>query len=385
MDEIENTEATKLEAETPIQSPRQRLLSEIGQKLVLAREARGEQLSIVVRKLKLREVYLQALEAGNWDCLPDDVYALGFLRQYSNYLALDLEDEIQSIKHDQYMLTRPLTFPDPPVAPSHKWAWIAGTAFVILFVAFNIISQDKMQNLLGIPTTVSPNSELVTPTNREVSLVDNTSAEGNPEAATKPTQEAESIPISPTPKVPSETDQTTINDSLPKSGTLTGTTPVEINTEHVSAEQTSPADSVSTPSEIQSPALPDTAQPAIIDLAAKPLLPAESKETAGPAESKPAAVHHFLFEAVTASVWLQVFLPDETGKAKGKLYREVLLQKGDHSSIRKAVESLWITCGNPVALRIKVDGKVQAEPGSLGDIGKVLRNYHFKISRQSNN
>jgi cytoskeletal protein RodZ len=363
MDKAGNTEAKELEAKAPVQSPRQRLLSEIGQKLVLARKARDEQLSVVVRKLKLRKFHLQALETGNWDCLPDDVYALGFLRQYSSYLALDLEDEIQSIKHDQYILTRPLTFPDPPVAPSYKWAWIAGTAFIILFVTFNILNQDAIHDMLITATTDPLKAEQTASPTEDVSLADNASKENNPasdipkETATEPTRETENISISSTPKILPEAKLPTINNSLHEPKTKTRTAPVE---------------------EV-------TAQPAIIDLNAKPPMPVESEETVELTDNKSATVHHFIFEAVTASVWLQVFLPDEAGKGKGKLYKEVLLQKGHHSSIKAAVDSLWITSGNPAAMRIKVDGRVQAKVGSLGNIGKVLRNYHFKVARQGNN
>ena len=108
-------------------------------------------------------------------------------------------------------------------------------------------------------------------------------------------------------------------------------------------------------------------------------MPTESEETVEPADNEP-AIHQFRFEAVTESVWLQVFLPGKTENAKGKLLKEVLLQKGNHISINKAAGSLWITCGNPAAMRIKVDGQVKADTGSLGDIGKVLRNYHFRIN-----
>lgn len=373
MDEAENMEAAELEAEASVQSPRQKLLSEIGQKLVLAREARQEQLSIVVHRLKLRESHLLALEGGNWDCLPDDVYALGFLRQYASYLSLDLESEIQRIKNDHYILTRPQTFPDPPVAPSYEWAWVAGTAFVVLFIAFNVLNQDTVQNLLISPKTAPLNAEQTAPASEESSLAANTGAENNPasgnmeEAATESTQETGTASISSTLEAPSEAEQATASDSPPVPETPAESlafSPVEKSTATLATA---------------------TASPAIPVLTAEPALPAESEETAGLTGNKPATVHHFRFEAVTESVWLQIFLPDETGQAKGTLYKEVLLQTGQHYSVKEAVDSLWLTCGNPVAMRIKVDEQIQAEVGSLGDVGEVLRDYHFKVARQSSN
>ena len=389
MGKIENTETAEAAVETPVQSPRQHLLTQIGQKLIQAREARNEQLSAVTRKLRLSKVHLQALEAGNWDNLPDDVYALGFLRQYSKYLALDLDDEIQRIKHDQYILTRPLTFPDLPVAPSYKWAWISGAAFVILFVVFNIVNRDAVWDMLISPKTTSPKTEQTGADSTESSLAAHTDAvnslaSGNiEEAATKPTQKTESTPASPMPETLSAAEQGT----APVSEIVPETSP-----EHAPA---APADSISTSIKNQPEAeLPEpspsieatTASTAstIINLGEKPALASESEGTAGLTDSD-AAIHHFRFEAVNEAVWLQIFLPDETGEAKGAFLKEVLLQPGFHSNIKQAVDSLWITCGNPVALRVKVDGQMLAEAGSLGDIGKVLRDYQLKIDQQNNN
>jgi hypothetical protein len=389
MDEVENTEAT---AAMPVQSPRQRLLSEIGQKLLLARETRGEQLSIVVRKLKLREFHLQALESGNWDCLPDDVYALGFLRQYANYLALDLEDEIRRIKNDEYILTRPLTFPDPPVAPSYKWAWIAGTAFVILFVTFNILNQDTVRDMLTTATSDSLKTEQTTPASENVPPAGNVSTEDNStsdnleKTVTAQIQKTGNISILSTSEAPTEVKPTAASHLLPVPEIPAKAALARASPEQISIKPTADKTSTSSNTKESTAELASaTAQPAIIDLIANPALPAKSGEAASPTNNKPATVHYYLFEAVTASVWLQIFLPDETGEAKGKLYREVLLQKGQHSGIKEAVDSLWITSGNPAAMRIKVDGQIQAEVGSLGKIGRVLRNYHFKVARQGSN
>jgi hypothetical protein len=121
---------------------KQILLEEIGQKLSQARQQREEDIDAIVLKLKYQKTQLQALESGNWEGLPDEVYAVGFLRQYAAHLKLDLSDEIYRLKNRQYALTKPLTFPDPPVAPSRKWAWIFGSVFIALFVYFNVMNQD---------------------------------------------------------------------------------------------------------------------------------------------------------------------------------------------------------------------------------------------------
>ncbi|HKI62051.1 MAG TPA: helix-turn-helix domain-containing protein [Mariprofundaceae bacterium] len=141
------------------------LLLNIGEQLRQAREAQGKKLSDMVRELKLRKVYLEAMENGDWDVLPDEVYAIGFLRQYAAYLKLDLDDDVNKIRNRQYELTRPLTFPDPPVAPSRRWAWIAAAAFLILFLVFNVLNNDTEDNgpSTAPVSVVSPPSEPAPP------------------------------------------------------------------------------------------------------------------------------------------------------------------------------------------------------------------------------
>jgi len=133
------------------------LLISIGRQLRQAREAQGKQISDIVRELKLRKVYLEAMENGDWDILPDEVYAIGFLRQYASHLQLDLDADVNKIRNRHYELTRPLTFPDPPVAPSRRWAWLAAAVFLILFLAFNVLNNDTEEVAPSIPlVSVAP-------------------------------------------------------------------------------------------------------------------------------------------------------------------------------------------------------------------------------------
>lgn len=61
----------------------------VGQSLRLAREQRGEKVEDIAETLKIRRVYLQALEDSDWANVPELVYAQGFVRSYADYLGLD--------------------------------------------------------------------------------------------------------------------------------------------------------------------------------------------------------------------------------------------------------------------------------------------------------
>lgn len=62
---------------------------EIGSSLREARRKRGLELDAVQHALRIRRRYLEALENDQFELLPGEVYARGFLREYAEYLGLD--------------------------------------------------------------------------------------------------------------------------------------------------------------------------------------------------------------------------------------------------------------------------------------------------------
>jgi cytoskeleton protein RodZ len=63
----------------------------IGQQLCRTRKERSLTLEQVARETHMRLHYLQALEADDFDSLPSEVQARGFLRTYAGYLGLDAD------------------------------------------------------------------------------------------------------------------------------------------------------------------------------------------------------------------------------------------------------------------------------------------------------
>lgn len=61
----------------------------VGAKLREARERRRSSIAEVEAATKIRARYLQALEKGEWDQLPGEVYARAFIRTYGSFLGLD--------------------------------------------------------------------------------------------------------------------------------------------------------------------------------------------------------------------------------------------------------------------------------------------------------
>jgi len=127
-------------ANQPEELSREAILLEVGELLKSERKKNEFPIDSVANALNLRKVYLTALENGDWEKMPGEVYAIGFLRQYAAYLHLDLNDTIEKLKSGHYQLTKPLTFPDPPVAPKKSWMIIAALTFILLFVGLNIFN-----------------------------------------------------------------------------------------------------------------------------------------------------------------------------------------------------------------------------------------------------
>ena len=87
----------------------------IGEELREARMALGHSIAGMAEHLRIRRVYLEALEEGRLRDLPAPAYAVGFVRGYATALGLDADDLVRRFRD----LTGPtsakpkLIFPEP--------------------------------------------------------------------------------------------------------------------------------------------------------------------------------------------------------------------------------------------------------------------------------
>lgn len=61
---------------------------------------RKREIATIAKLLCIREDFLTALEEGNYRVIPEDVYILGFARNYAVELGLDPEEVITKLKHE---------------------------------------------------------------------------------------------------------------------------------------------------------------------------------------------------------------------------------------------------------------------------------------------
>ncbi len=72
----------------------------VGDELRIRREELGHNISDAVDAVRIQKRYLEALEEGRDADLPGAVYALGFVRTYSEFLGLDGADIVARYKEE---------------------------------------------------------------------------------------------------------------------------------------------------------------------------------------------------------------------------------------------------------------------------------------------
>jgi len=112
--------------------------AELGAMMREMRENLGHELSSVAEDLRIRLVYLEAIESGRLSDLPGSAYVSGFLRAYSDYLGLDGEEILRHFKMAGVEISSktPLHLPSPVEEGRLPTAFILLVAAVIAGAAY---------------------------------------------------------------------------------------------------------------------------------------------------------------------------------------------------------------------------------------------------------
>jgi cytoskeletal protein RodZ len=161
----------------------------LGERFRAAREARGLSLSDVSQQIRIRSVYLAAIEDENWASIGAPVYIRGFLRTYARFLGLDPEEVVGSfngVPPPPPGARASAATPDPAVAPAFSLPtlpagspetprrrgslviWAAGiVAFLLIaFVVYNewVFHQQSVPSVAaGVSASPLPSTEATAP------------------------------------------------------------------------------------------------------------------------------------------------------------------------------------------------------------------------------
>jgi cytoskeleton protein RodZ len=138
----------------------------LGDRFRAAREARGLSLSDCSEHVRIRSVYLAAIEEDNWKAIGAAVYVRGFLRTYARFLGLDPEevviafnDEVQPAANaaTETASQRPARV-ERSSQPGSVLIWVAGIVAVLLvaFVAYNALTMRREAPVALASTSPSP-------------------------------------------------------------------------------------------------------------------------------------------------------------------------------------------------------------------------------------
>lgn len=186
-------------------------MSELGERLRMARESQGISLSQAAVETRILQRYLVAIEDGDFQHLPGDVYARGFIRNYALYLGIPAEELIELYRHERGV-TDPIRVVPATSTPRIRGFVVPnffGVFFVVLALvgisylvlnATNYVGESAQPQAAFRPTTAPTPRPLPTPAPdaTELPMIAGgpTSA---PEVATLGPAGAEGNPPGPTP------------------------------------------------------------------------------------------------------------------------------------------------------------------------------------------
>ncbi len=147
---------------------------EFGASMREMRRAHNRELADVAAILKIRQVYLQAIEEGRFNALPGRTYATGFIRAYADYLGLDLNEVMRryrEITGDQPAQTT-LVPPSPVVEARLPTGFILLVAAILAVAVYGgwyyltvdgrdpieVVSRlpDRLAELVGLNGSAAP-------------------------------------------------------------------------------------------------------------------------------------------------------------------------------------------------------------------------------------
>ncbi|MCD8494019.1 MAG: DUF4115 domain-containing protein [Alphaproteobacteria bacterium] len=346
---------------------------QVGEVLRRAREHFGQSLADVEDAIRIRASQIEAIEKSQYEKLPGRVYAIGFVRSYSEYLGFDGDKMVALFKSQSAgggRIKPELNFP-VPASESRLPPVMVVVSGIILFVAFMVfwasgdnINMEKVTEIPSVSADVSSETSEPAPVappakDADDSSVAQTGASGVDSPATT------------TMTGSNEADSNAVSSSvIPLKA---GVTPEEAQVSASDNQVVTDDEDVVPPPEAvdeegaQDVAPTDNATQAEPVPAAEPVAPQPEANAAAPASPPPQ-------EGITLNVkessWVEI--KDESGKA----IVSRMLKTGDQYFVPNRPD-LKMSLGNAGGIEITMDGKVLPP---LGKKGEVRRNISLDIN-----
>lgn len=129
-------------------------LQQLGQLLRDVRRAHKKELSTIASDLRLKQDFLEALEAGQWDKLPSDTYGRGYLRQYAEYLHLPPQEAASCCQRIQGKVDSKLQYLEivsTNDTPQRSTLWFSAFAIGATLIGWGWYQSPSNSLQLGLP------------------------------------------------------------------------------------------------------------------------------------------------------------------------------------------------------------------------------------------
>ncbi len=345
-----------------------------GEMLAIRREELGYSLAQAADALRIRYVYLQAIEDGRYHDLPGTAYAIGFVRSYAEFLGLEPEEIVKRFKQEIHGLERAPTLAFPVPKPEGK---LPGGALILISVLLIALGYGAWYFLTTSGNQVSEVLPSAAPIEEESGQADGSASDSSEQATARPTGNAggeEQTSAGATAGQSGNSEQATETQAQSPAPTGLGAGQADIGagaeieiptapgTPGVNAETTETGQAPSEPAaEAETPeAAVDTAtQTAVVEPPAAPQLPAGAAAGGRIFGADNADARVVL--AATSDSWVQV------RDAEGELLLTQVLRTGD-SFLVPNEPGVTMRTGNAGGLSITVDGRQINSLGALGDV-----------------
>ena len=338
--------------------------------LAIRREELGYSLAQAADALRIRYVYLQAIEDGRYHDLPGTAYAIGFVRSYAEFLGLEPEETVKRFKQEIHGLERAPTLAFPVPKPEGK---LPGGALILISVLLIALGYGAWYFLTTSGNQVSE----VLPSAAPIGQEDESASNGSEQVAARPTGSADSeeqTSVGGTAGQGGTSEQTTETQTQVPAPTALGAEQPDIGagaeieipaapeTPGVNAETTDTGQAPSEPvAEAEAPeaTVDNATQTAVVEPPAAPQLPAGAAAGGRIFGADNADARVVL--AATSDSWVQV------RDAEGELLLTQVLRTGD-SFLVPNEPGVTMRTGNAGGLSITVDGRQINSLGALGDV-----------------
>ena len=353
---------------------------EVGARLREARIALRRGQMDVARDLRIRQVYIEAIEEGRFEDLPGLAYQTGFLRAYGNYLGLDgaeIADRLKSARDTTASPAELQVFSpvDEGHLPTRSVLLLAGLLAIAVYGVWYFVANtegDPMERVAALPDRLAsllegkpdPDTGGAAPPptpQRSPRAADNAGG-----ASGEATLAAVTEPSAPVPELRAETPARPPATPTPRPEPEPAAQPAGPDDPAAPSDRPAANPSTDPSTEVTTAALPPPSPPAADEDSG-----ATQPPGAEPGDAD--AVPRLILRAVADS-WIEIQSDDAPPLYSG------LLREGESYAVPER-QGLKLVTGNAGGLEILVDGQVMPR---LGPPGAVMRDIDLDGVRRRN-